>query len=366
MSVESQVITHEATIFNASQLLVKVRELLNQLEVIKLEDTRSLLQSNVVLPISNLKADAIKLTNAKALLTLTHKLALFYKLWNTIAAGIGKDFAFFNIIETAQQIRHFDAVIDWDELGGIIDVESKKLIIKSYKDKLLLTTDTKFEESYNVRDEVSLSKCLQVYFLLEILHDKIINIMNNTLKMMLSKWKIYITSIGEAYEKAMQSTDDEENFINIFDQGIFTYTGEMHKNASKVETLCRLLSNKDQVSQESFESALARGGLSNLFDKYWDNQAAIIEKSMNTLKSSIDKKDERIYNSLVIRYPLFASRLEYVWNMLVHMSSYFDVTYHLNLKNKLIGSIQLLRKDYLEGMKPVSYTHLTLPTKRIV
>ena len=191
-----------------------------------------------------------------------------------------------------------------------------------------------------------------MYFLLEKLHEKIQLIINNSLKSLLAKWKSYNNSLSPMYDKAVQSKEeDEEEFVAKLEEGLYGYTSEMQKCSNKTEALCRLLSNKDQVSQESFESALAKGGLANLFDKYWESQATIIDKSIRNYKDSLDKTSERIYNSFVIRYPLFASRLLLVWSKLIHECGYFDVEYHISLKNKLLNSIQLLKKDYLDGVK---------------
>jgi hypothetical protein len=41
------------------------------------------------------------------------------------------------MVESAQQIRHFEAVVDWEELSGILEIDKKKATLLLWKEKLI-------------------------------------------------------------------------------------------------------------------------------------------------------------------------------------------------------------------------------------
>ncbi len=191
-------------------------------------------------------------------------------------------------------------------------MEKHANFVKVVESRLKSVYTKKFEEAFTARDRSTVTTCLLIFLHTESLTDNIQTIVNNTLRMLLTKWNQAFTRLNSVIAKA-----DLPTSLAMTEDTLQEYCKEILRATMKMSTLCQCIGSKEQggyiEGADSFEQILSKGGLGNLFEQYWTKIVHILKKSLATMRDKAEYK--KVLDCIVQRYPTFQHNLNIVWQM---------------------------------------------------
>ena len=242
-------------------------------------------------------------------------------------------------------LKENEAVLDsHEDFRGIEEIENKLHWVSQVKDELRRNTEKRFNEAFEAKDQSSIKMCVQIFFNMGILNEKIQTVANNVLRTLFTRWKMTVSACHEKIGTFIKK-DDEKKFV---EHQIKEYANEVCKYTLQLYNLCISLRERSAKSYETLEDSLKNSGLNNLFHLFWDRVCRIYSQSILKISQNTNYTQQAVYKVFIENYPTFHKTHNDLW---IRFSSETLPTGQIifnELKVKLFESITILRSEYIK------------------
>jgi hypothetical protein len=120
-----------------------------------------------------------------------------------------------------------------DDFKGITEIEKRLDWINKISEELTKNSEKRFNEAFEAKDQSTMKNCVQIFFNMEILNEKIQTVANNVLRTLFTRWKTTITACQEKIGTFIKK-DEEMRFIEI---QVKEYSNEVCRYTLQIYTL---------------------------------------------------------------------------------------------------------------------------------
>lgn len=298
----------------------------------------SLINSNFIQNYENIQNKAPTLKNTTEALTLTRAALKFLQNLKKLKSIVGPKLEIYDLSKACIIIKEIIKVISEQNLDGVEFYERERDFIDEVREKIIAINDKKFLESITSKNVVEITHCIQNFYNLRILTERVQTAATSMMKNIFELWKKCINS---EYEKPYSG-------MLVLGNSLKTLLQEQLNYHTQIWLVSTILRKRDSNSLDSFFEYMKEGKIVNLYDEVWKKQIVIMNHHLKHFKE--DAKDPNTENNklLFIRiYPKIHFFFEeFLQNLSLFMLKYPDP--------HEIKDITTFRESFMEVLAPFS------------
>lgn len=178
-------------------------------------------------------------------------------------------------------IRDLVKLLAENDLNGLPFYEKERDYINKIRDNVIAANDKKFSDALNSKNAFEIGHCLQNYYNLSLLSERIQSTVNAILKNINSAWKTCLTK---------ELDRNQANSVMIFGNSLKATVAETLSYNTQIWMLSTCLKNRDSNSLEEFRQYLRERNFVNIFKVFWDKQILILSQGFGVIKRNQNQK----------------------------------------------------------------------------
>jgi len=297
----------------------------------------SLINVNFIQNYENIEKKAPVLKNTTDALTLTRAALKFLQNIKKLKSVVSPKLEIYDLNKACLIIKDIIKVISEQNLDGVEFYEREAEFIDEVREKIIAINDKKFLESIAAKNVVEITHCIQNFYNLRILTERVQTAATSMMKNIFELWK-----------KCVQSEYDKPyNGLIVLGNSLKTLLQEQLNYHTQIWLVSTILRKRDSNSLDSFFEYMKEGKIVNLYDEVWKKQIVIINHHLKAFKEET-KDDTNPNRVLFVRiYPKMHFLFEdFLQNLSLFMLKYPDP--------HEIKDITLTQESLMETIAPFS------------